>query len=96
MRATPLREVLIITAAAAAGAALTARWWSCGRPPHSAPNVPAGDRVEELHWAFRDRTVPPADSPAQVLHHYWNRLHPLQFEGPPSAAHHTLLSRSTE
>lgn len=100
MQAVPSREALIITAAAAAGAALGACWWSSrDRRPHALAEVPAGDRVEELHQVFRDHTTPPADSPAQTLHRYWNRLHPLQFSGPPASAptaHHSLLSRSTE
>ncbi|MFF4982189.1 hypothetical protein ACFY3O_19315 [Streptomyces sp. NPDC001046] len=100
MQVVPNREVLIVTAAAAVGAALGARWWSArARRPHTVPDVPAADRVEELHEAFRDPTVPPdpADSPAQTLHRYWNHLHPLEFaESPAPTAPHSLLSRSVE
>lgn len=97
MQAVPSREVMIITAAAAAGAALGARWWgSRERRPYTVTDVPAGERVEELHRVFRDDTTPsPADSPAQTLHRYWNRLHPLQFAAPPApapTAHHFVPS----
>ncbi|MFE6365893.1 hypothetical protein ACFVP3_38745 [Streptomyces sp. NPDC057806] len=98
MHVVPSHEVLIITAAAA-GAALTAHWWAGrGRRPHSAPHALAQDRVEELHWAFRDPTVPSADSPTEALRRYWSWLHPLQFappEAPAAPAHRSLLSRSS-
>ncbi|MGW3988447.1 hypothetical protein [Streptomyces sp. NPDC004830] len=99
MQAVPPREVMIITAAAAAGAALGARWWSSrARRPYADPDVPAPERVEELHRIFRDdASTPPADSPAQTLHRYWNRLLPLQFAAPPepTAPHPVPSGRST-
>jgi hypothetical protein len=99
MQAVSSRQVWIITAAAA-GAAWSVRWWvGRGDLPHIDADAPTRDRVEELHWAFRDRTVPSADSRADVLHAYWSRLHPLHFApacAPAPTARRSRLSRSVD
>ncbi|MGW0602278.1 hypothetical protein ACWD11_34985 [Streptomyces sp. NPDC002776] len=99
MQAISSDQVWIITAAAA-GAAWSVRWWvGRGHLPHIEANASTHDRVEELHWAFRDRTMPTADAQADVLHVYWSRLHPLHF-APPCApaptARRSGLSRSVD
>ncbi|MFE1437189.1 hypothetical protein [Streptomyces sp. NPDC058739] len=93
MQAVSSREVLIITAAAA-GAALTARWCVCrDRRVREAMDAPARDRVEELHRAYRDRTLPSGGSPTSVLYRHWSRLYPLQFA--PGSASAAALRRSS-
>ncbi|MET9114463.1 hypothetical protein ABZX38_09700 [Streptomyces longwoodensis] len=86
MRVIPSREVLAITAAAAAGAACAARWWA-GRGVRSGPRAAGevGDRVEELHLAFRDRAETSSGIPEDVLRLYWSQLYPLELEpGEPA------------
>ncbi|MGW0917030.1 hypothetical protein ACWD1Z_35775 [Streptomyces sp. NPDC002784] len=87
MQAISSGQVWIITAAAA-GAAWSVRWWvgRCHLPHIDDADAPTRDRVEELHWAFRDRTVPSADAQADVLHAHWSRLHPLHFAPPGTPA----------
>ncbi|MFJ7147165.1 hypothetical protein ACIQVT_03035 [Streptomyces sp. NPDC100445] len=64
-------------AMAGAGTAVAAvRWWN-RRRPRPFPQGPGEDRVEELHLAFQDPTVPSADAPEETLHRYWSRLRPL-------------------
>ncbi|MEU3287466.1 hypothetical protein [Streptomyces longwoodensis] len=81
MRVISSREVLAVTVAAAAGAACAARWWA-GRGVRSGPRAAgeAGDRVEELHLAFRDRVKASAGIPEDVLRLYWSQLYPLELE----------------
>jgi hypothetical protein len=70
MQAVSSRDVLIITAAAAAGASLTATLWARrSRRPHNDTGVSARDQVEELHRAYRDRAAPPAGLATPALHH---------------------------
>ncbi|MFE5754652.1 hypothetical protein ACFQ7I_13275 [Streptomyces massasporeus] len=99
MQAISSREVLIITAAAA-GAALSAGWWANRRlGPDITTDVPDRDRVEELHAAFLDSTVPYAASGAVAAHRHRSRLHPLRVASPwaPAAtAHRSLPQRSME
>ncbi|MCX4997757.1 hypothetical protein OG739_34250 [Streptomyces longwoodensis] len=81
MRVISSREVLAVTVAAAAGAACAARWWA-GRGVRSGPRAAGevGDRVEELHLAFRDRVKAAAGIPEDVLRLYWSQLYPLELE----------------
>ncbi|MFF0206194.1 hypothetical protein [Streptomyces sp. NPDC005017] len=98
MQAVSSREVLIITAAAA-GAALTARWCVCrGRRLRETTDAPARDRVEELHRAYRDRTLPSGGSPAGVLSRHWSQLYPLQSApaASPAAVRRSSRSRSKQ
>ncbi|GAA2450809.1 hypothetical protein [Streptomyces glaucus] len=72
------RDALTIGVAALAGAVVAARWWAHRLPqPQPGNRAVAADRVEELHLAFRDRTVPHPDDPENALRRYWSRLHPL-------------------
>ncbi|MFF9090660.1 hypothetical protein ACF1BE_30575 [Streptomyces sp. NPDC014991] len=64
-------------AIAGAGTAVAAvRWWN-RRRPRPYPHRPGEDRVEELHLAFQDPSVPASDAPEEALHRYWSRLQPL-------------------
>ncbi|MFI1002425.1 hypothetical protein ACIP10_26990 [Streptomyces galbus] len=83
MQVVSSREVLAITAAAAAGAACAARWWANRGAGSASPTAETvGDRVEELHLAFRDRTGPSPQTPEEVLRLYWSQLHPLELDSP--------------
>jgi type II secretory pathway predicted ATPase ExeA len=85
MQAVSSREVLIIAAAAAAGAGLTARWWArFGQRPQACAPGSAQHRVDDLHGAFRDLMQPSAHRPEEVLHRQWSHLCRLQL--PPSTA----------
>ncbi|MEU3510431.1 hypothetical protein ABZ733_21495 [Streptomyces longwoodensis] len=81
MRVISSREVLAITVAAAAGAACAARWWA-GHGVRSGTRAAeqVGDRVEELHLAFRDRAEASAGIPEDVLSLYWSQLYSLEFQ----------------
>jgi hypothetical protein len=87
MQPTTPRDALAIAAAAATGAVVAAtgvlavarRRARRDPGPHFRPLAAGPDRVDELHFAFRDRTVPPVGTPEEVLRQYWSRLHPLRF-----------------
>jgi hypothetical protein len=70
-----------VISSAAAGAVCAARWWA-GRGVRSGPRAAGemGDRVEELHLAFRDRVKASAGIPEDVLRLYWSQLYPLELE----------------
>jgi hypothetical protein len=85
-------DALIVTAGAAAGAAVAARWMQHRVLRRQARNPVRGvgpDRVEELHSAFRDPTAY-AGRPQEALRRYRSQLCPLQFESatptPPAPA----------
>ncbi|MFF9901084.1 hypothetical protein [Streptomyces longispororuber] len=81
------RDALVITAGAAAGAALATRWVQHHALRHRRDSARGAgpDEVERLHLAFRDPTARAA-RPKEVLRQYRSGLYPLWFEPSPGAA----------